>query len=143
MLISQGLASESGLNKGAFAEAVNADQFQRIKWAQTMGIANAHEATPEAIADVMAKKFAQYLREDAEHAQLNTAEAALRGLSPFHPTPKDTGKKGDIHVTIQRIEVTSDDPDRFAFGLDELVQTAASRRGLTPGYTPPAWRGAF
>ena len=55
-------------------------------------------------------------------------------------SPEGTGKKADVKVTINRIEVVSDDPDRFAFGLDELVQTAASRRGITPGYLPPAWQ---
>ena len=57
-----------------------------------------------------------------------------------HLNPEGTGKKPPVKVTINRIEVVSDDPDRFAFGLDELVQTAASRRGITPGYLPPAWQ---
>ena len=55
-------------------------------------------------------------------------------------SPEGTGKKADVKVTINRIEVVSDDPDRFAFGLDELVQTATSRRGITPGYLPNHWQ---
>jgi hypothetical protein len=46
--------------------------------------------------------------------------------------PAGTGKKGDIKITINRIEVISDDPDRFAFGLEEMVQTAVRNGNLTP-----------
>ena len=48
--------------------------------------------------------------------------------------------KTDVKVTINHMEVISDDPDRLAVGFDELVQTTLSRKGLTPGYTPPAWQ---
>jgi hypothetical protein len=48
--------------------------------------------------------------------------------------------KPDVKVTINHMEVISDDPDRLAVGFDELVQTTLSRRGLTPGYMPPAWQ---
>ena len=48
--------------------------------------------------------------------------------------------KPDVKITINRMEVISDDPDRLAVGFDELVQTTLSRKGLTPGYTSPAWQ---
>jgi hypothetical protein len=37
--------------------------------------------------------------------------------------------KPNVHVTIQRIEVQSDDPDRFAFGLVESFRDAARNPG--------------
>lgn len=125
MLISQGLASESGLNKKAFAEAVGADAAQQVKWARMMGLNPDRVMTsPEAIADVMARKFAQYLREDAEHAALNTDPLTLRGLTPFEMA-KAAAKGTKVNVTIQRIEVASDDPDRFAMGFTEWVAAVA------------------
>ena len=153
-LYSAGLASDSGVNSEAFKRAFQESGQSADVWAKNLGI-KAHDYmmsggmgtmavgfgnTVDDILNMLARRLAVW---NPDHSGLST-DSGLGMYGKYNvATPKDTGKKGDIKVTIQRIEVTSDDPDRFAFGLDELVQTAASRRGLTPGYTPPAWRGAF
>ena len=56
----------------------------------------------------------------------------LQRRFPGVSLPAGTGKKGDIIVKEIKIEVISDDPDRFAFGLDEVVRTATQRGGISP-----------
>lgn len=60
---------------------------------------------------------------------LSVAEVAqiineVNGLDPL--TNKAKGKKAaKVNVTIQRIEVKSDDPDRFAFGMVDALRSVA------------------
>lgn len=124
MLTSSGLATGQGLNKEAFASAVNADQWQRIRWANALGMQNPHEATPELIAEKMATKFAGILKDEMVNGQLNTdalggfyGAALERSLLPKIEKPK-------INVTINRIEVASNDPDRFVFGFARALGDA-------------------
>jgi hypothetical protein len=136
-LYSAGLASDSGIDRKAFARAFRESNQDVDVWAKGLGLKSGGYV--DDILNLLARRLAVWT---PDRSGLNTG--GMGWMDKYNiAAPKDTGKKGDIKVTIQRIEVTSDDPDRFAFGLDELVQTAASRRGLTPGYTPPAWRGAF
>jgi hypothetical protein len=126
MLVSQGLAGEGGLNKKAFADAVNADQFQRIKWAKTLGIGDAHEATPEMIAERMAKAFADIMREDAERRSLNTDDiGGFYGDQRKYEVKKNELEKPKVNINIQRIEVTTEDPDVFAFEMVDALRDAA------------------
>lgn len=63
-------------------------------------------------------------------AQFLTAKAgALMAQDQVQGSDRDRSKskanKPNVHVTIQRIEVQSDDPDRLAFGLVESFRDAA------------------
>jgi len=125
MLFSQGLAGAGGLNKDAFASAVNADQFQRIKWAKTLGIANPHEATPEMIAEAMATSFARIMRDEMLNGSLSTDGIGGFYGAASNRTPLPKPEKAKINVTINRIEVSDQDPDRFVFRMVGAFRNAA------------------
>jgi hypothetical protein len=146
-LAAKGMISEGGLNRAAFVEMLNDSNLAMSeKWAQSLNMKAANpykdqvwDTNSERIADRLAAFVASITPTFNMMANAKKAWRMPGGVD----VPEGTGKRGDVKLTIQRMEVISDDPDRFAFGLDELVQTAASRRGVTPGYTPPAWRGAY
>lgn len=48
---------------------------------------------------------------------------------PVEPASKwESPKTADVNVTIQRIEVASEDPDRFVFGLVKIAETAVKHK---------------
>ena len=150
MMMVQGLASaQGGFNADLTEQALRHNKAARMELGGALGIGSKSGFVggqdSKELAEAMGRYFAAAVRDDyiKRGGMMQDLVKPWSMLDGIDLTPKDTGKKGDVKVTIQRIEVQSDDPDRFAFGLDELVQTAASRRGLTPGYTPPAWRGAY
>jgi hypothetical protein len=70
--------------------------------------------------------------------QIATATEFARGLAGG--MPDKVAKRPQVNVTIQRIEIVSDDPDRFAFHLTETLRDMAAnpstsriRRGLREG----------
>ena len=138
-LTSSGLASASGgLNKEAFIQAMKESGSSAGRWADILGIKGtgglgSNGNTLDQVADSIARAFDNSIMK----WNMNTAPWRMEGVRDA-PTPDGTGKKGDIKVTIQRLEVLSDDPDRFAFGLDELVKTAAQRGGLSSGQAAAA-----
>ena len=146
-MISAGLGTrEGGVNRTALMAAMEAGEIDKDRWGKTFGVkaqdeiypGAPHEYDMETLADALAKAFERAVAKPMYDMMADVYQ-------PFRMTgvmdaPAGTGKRGDVKVTINRIEVVSDDPDRFAFGLDELVQTAASRRGITPGYLPTAWQ---
>jgi hypothetical protein len=140
-LTSSGLADAAGgLNKEAFIQAMKESGSSAGRWADILGIKGtgglgSNGDTLDQVANAIARAF------DNSVMKWNMIE----GMQPWRmegvrdaPTPDGTGKKGDIKVAIQRLEVISDDPDRFAFGLDELVKTAASRGRLSDGQAAAA-----
>ena len=162
-LRSMGMVGEDGkLLKGNLANVLSAETPQnRLNWAKAggmdvgdfveqMGIM--YGDREGSIADAIANKIGEMLNRkrwtdawERMHDDLTKlggrldARADLDQRFPGVNLPKPATPP--VKVTINRIEVISDDPDRFAFGLDELVQTAASRKGLTPGTLPAGFHG--
>jgi hypothetical protein len=70
----------------------------------------------------MAEKFAGILHDEMVSGQLSmgTGFPRLPFLNDAAPLPKP--EKPKINVTIQRIEVASDDPDRWAMGFTDWVR---------------------
>lgn len=68
------------------------------------------------------------------HALMSPSVRAL-----FDQKPQKTVKPGNTNVTIHKIEVVSDDPDRFAFGLGESFE----RMARNPTSARDALRGGY
>lgn len=128
MLTTSGLAGEGGLNIDAVTKALNASPEMRGKWAGAMGVqgsAGPWSADPQSIAEAMARSFAAMMRDEMVNGRLSTdgiggfyGAAANRIALPKIEKPK-------VNVTIHKIEVASDDPDRFSFRFVDALRDIA------------------
>lgn len=129
-LISQlsttGLVEGGQLNTSRFRGALNAPGTQAMvrDWLTTMGKGDVHEKMSKGVVmvserGVLTKAFADFinplLKEDLDERARRIAE----------PDRKPAEKGGSPKITINHIDVASDDPDRFIFRLAEAVRDAA------------------
>lgn len=88
--------------------------------------------TPENLADAMGKAYAYYLG--------TSGKAALPGMAPnlFDVNTQGWGGGGkpEINVTIQKVEVASEDPDRFVFGLVKVAEQSTKHKTQSAHTTP-------
>lgn len=131
-LKTSGLASTSGVNTETFAAMLGQDRGLRSQYAQALDVhtmlrtaagqsyAGSLSDDPEQLAAAVAKAFDPIIK-----------EAVDRATKPVPPidTKKQDAKAPKVNVTIQRIEVASDDPDRFLFNLEQAVAKVARNPG--------------
>ena len=136
----QGIEDSASLGRAAEFWTAN----QRGRMAQAYGADIWGGASVDALTRAIDNSKLVSLLQDwapaIEAGGLDAVESLQRRF-PGVMLPAGTGKKGDIKVTINRIEVVSDDPDRFAFGLDEVVRTATQRGGVSPSRIASAFGG--
>lgn len=119
---------------GAFNKATGA--YDESKALAGLNKANVFGSTQTA--------FLAYAREAVDvYAQYHTRPNFSPGFNPggLDPTKGNapTGKSTNVAITIHKVEVASDDPDRFVFGLTK----AAEKANRNPTQAEAAVRGGF
>jgi hypothetical protein len=122
-LTSSGLASEAGgLNKDAFIQAMKESGASASRWADILGIKGtgglgSNGYTLEQISDAIASAFERVV---PKWNMMDDVTGAWR-----MPGGKDAlatnAEKPKVNITINRIEVTSEDPDRWAFSFVDAL----------------------
>lgn len=128
----QGLSSETGFNREAFTTMMEqANLATRGKWADALGlhqkgngVYHDWQTDPEALGEAMAKKFVSVIQEwNPDHSMLGTGSGL--GWMDKYNVPYAKVEKPKINVTINRIEVATDDPDRFVMKMVGAFRDAA------------------
>jgi hypothetical protein len=136
----QGIADETGkVNLGAVAAGLEqADIKERSKWLQSLGMPMSNANTyAEPIAKAVATQFETLF---AKFAVSNVGELMSKGSPALSNLAKV--EKPKVNVTINRIEVASDDPDRWAFRFVDAVRDAGRNpSGAAVGMRALASRG--
>lgn len=131
-LQAQGLSSADGFNKGAFETMMSASNLHvRAQWADALGlhqkgkgVYHDWQTDPEALGEAMAKKFVSVIQEwNPDHSMLGTGSGL--GWMDKYNVPYAKVEKPKINVTINRIEVATDDPDRFVMRMVGAFRDAA------------------
>ena len=131
-----GLAGSRGLEQSEFADSLRADPGLARDYAQRLGLMQTHKkrwweaaghvpqgsliTDPNQIAEAFARAIAPHLQ--------GAAKDAMKPI-PELPARANSAEKPKVNITIQRIEVASNDPDRFAFAMSEWAKRAAKNPG--------------
>lgn len=112
---SVGLANEAGINTGALANSLEYAS-NKGEWAAAAGLNwTGSNLSSQEIAEAFARKFNAMMPE-----MLEAMKRSVQASST--PEMKKNAERPKVNVTIHRIEVASEDPDRFVFGLTEVFQ---------------------
>lgn len=131
-MAAQGLSSEAGFNKEAFQTMMEASNLRtRGQWADALGLHRKGQGVyhdwqtdPEKLGEAMAKKFVSVIQEwNPDHSMLGTGSGL--GWMDKYNVPYAKVEKPKINVTINRIEVATDDPDRFVMKMVGAFRDAA------------------
>lgn len=130
-MMAQGLATENTFNKAEFVTMLEAAALPvREKWADALGVGGGASwgKDPTFIAEAMAKRFSEVMKaSEAFHwmMQGGMVQDANWRMPGFIDTKDLKPAKINQNVTIHRIEVASDDPDRMAIGFQDWLANVA------------------
>lgn len=135
----QGLVGSNGVDTEAVARMLKTSQELKTEFGKALGT----EYTVKNL-------FGQSVGTDVEHNPDTLAQGLAKFLDPMISDLRDAMKKGPppitpaavssekpkVNVTINRIEVVSDDPDRFITNLAQAARDAVKN----PGQAQRVWR---